>query len=352
MELKTRPKLMHIMLVCLVILTISTVMMIGCTKAEPTIQEPTEVEEPVTQTEEPVTIQFASFDPPNGFVSGAHQAWANELEKRTNGRYKVEFAWGASMGKMPEHYDLVQSGAADVAYFLPKMSPGLFPLSDVTELPWVLTDYETAIKAVWQLYKTGILDKEYSDVKILFMFTGAKTTQFSRMPINSLADMKGKKISGSTDEQVAALEGVKVVVGIPEVYSALDKGVVDVQWLPFPSVPSLNIQEVVKYAKTPVFGNPICVVAMNKSVYEQFPSDIQKIIDDLIEEVMLPLTIEGYNEAGAEGEKLFADAGGTVTEWSQADMAEMERRFPGVWSSWIDPREQKGVAAKQTIEEF
>ena len=86
---------------------------------------------------EPITLKFANQDPSSGFVSDAHKTWAQELERRSGGRYRVEIAWSASMGPLETHYDMVRHGIADVSFFT-ATPPAPFNFGMISTLPWNL----------------------------------------------------------------------------------------------------------------------------------------------------------------------------------------------------------------------
>ncbi|MBN1191590.1 MAG: TRAP transporter substrate-binding protein DctP [Dehalococcoidales bacterium] len=342
----------------MMVLVISILAMSACSKSNTTSTANTATTaaaaaaSTTASTGKVTTLRFATFDAATNLTSKAFQDWADQLEKQTNGQYKVEFSWGSSMGQMAEHYDLVASGVADIAYFLPKMSTGLFPLSDVAEMPWVLKDYETSVSSIWDLYKSGVLDSEYSDVHVLFMFNGSDTSFFSKKPIDSVDQFKGMKIGGSTEMMVKALEGVQVTIGVPNVYSSLDKGIIDCESLAFSMSSSLKLEEIVKYAKRPAFGNPICAIAMNSDVWDSIPADVQGLMTKLVEDVMKPDIIQGYKDAYKESSAAFLNAGGTISDWSDADLAEMAQRFESVWPQWIDPLDAKGLNATAVVDKL
>src|SRR4030042_4905485 len=140
--------LFRVLFVCLICLIFTSLVLVACSTP--------------ASTGAPKVLRFASFDSPKGFTSNAHQVFADELEKRTGGRYKVEIAWGGAMGKTEEHYELVRDGIADIGYFLTALSPGVFPMSDIISLPWVLPSSAESVPAFWEFYKQGHLDKELS----------------------------------------------------------------------------------------------------------------------------------------------------------------------------------------------
>jgi TRAP-type transport system periplasmic protein len=298
-------------------------------------------------------LHLANFDTHDSFTAPAIRSFASELEKRTKGRYKVDIAWAGAMGKMTDHYNLIRTGVADIGYFLPRFSPGVFPLLDFSDLPWVLPDYNLAVKSMWQVYKRGLLDRQFSEIRPIFMWTGTGTNLFSRQPINSLSEMKGKKVqsgSESVDSLLKPMGAVPVSVALPETFEAMQKGVIDAVWGPWISVAPLKWHEVAHYCIGPVFGNALCIIAFNKDTWNGLPRDVQEIIDQLPDDMFIPQIIAGYQDVEGTGKKNFTSVQGKESNWSAEDLNQMSTMFANVWTHWISSTEAKGVPAKATCE--
>ena len=114
-----------------------------------------------------------------------------------------------------------------VADYIVSDSPDLAGL----DLPGVTTDIETARKTV-EAYRPALekyLANDF-DVKLLSVIPYPAQVLFSRVPINGLDDLKGKKIRASgwtTSEFVTALGATGVTLSFSEVPQSLQRGVVD-----------------------------------------------------------------------------------------------------------------------------
>ena len=93
--------------------------------------------------------------------------WADNVEKDSEGRIKVErFASMALGGKPPELYDQVVDGVADIIWTVVGYTPGRFPSTEVFELPFMIDDARAASYAYWHMYEEG-MKEEFSDVHML-----------------------------------------------------------------------------------------------------------------------------------------------------------------------------------------
>src|SRR4030042_3869581 len=76
----------------------------------------------------PIELRLATWGPPEEGQSNRAIAWyANELEKRTNGKFKIKIFWGETLAKMMELPRAVKSGMADMAPVVGVYHPELFP---------------------------------------------------------------------------------------------------------------------------------------------------------------------------------------------------------------------------------
>lgn len=308
-----------------------------------------------TGSTETVTLRFSSWEAETALLSPVFKAWAAELETRTNGKYKVEFIWSGGLGKMGEQYDLVHRGVADLAYMSTDFTPGQFPTADIMGLPWSLPDSQVSVNATWNFYKAGYLDQEFADVHPLMVWSGPGFGLYSTTALNTLADVKGKKVlaGGETEtKRTSAIGGVPVNAGPPEWYLMLQKGTADVANASWEAVGATKIYEVTHYCVDLRASNVCMVLLLNQDTYSKMPDDVKKIIDQLSEEILLPQTIERGKSALADNMKLFSDAGGKVITWSDADMTELGTIYAPIWTDWIAAAKDKGVQAQEAVDAY
>ena len=63
-----------------------------------------------------ITLSFGTFAPPGQKGSLPMQEWCAEVEKRTNGRVKMNYYPGGTLAQGPWLYDAAMTGIADVAH--------------------------------------------------------------------------------------------------------------------------------------------------------------------------------------------------------------------------------------------
>jgi len=113
--------------------------------------------------------------------------WGTELEKRTNGKVKMEYYPAEALGKMAEMYDLVVSGVADLSLHFTGATPGRFPVTDVCQIPFVTKPGTNIEMVAWQMYqKYPEIQKEYSDTKLLALVSSPTHSILTKKPVRKL----------------------------------------------------------------------------------------------------------------------------------------------------------------------
>jgi len=85
--------------------------------------------------EKVITLRFAHFVTSTTLEGKTMQDWANEVEKRTNGRVKVTIYPGATLIPVQQTYDGITKEVADIGYGIFAYHRGRFPIMEVMDLP-------------------------------------------------------------------------------------------------------------------------------------------------------------------------------------------------------------------------
>ncbi len=290
--------------------------------------------------------------------SSMFDSWAAEFEQKTGGRYKVEVVHGGALSSVADSYDAVVDGVADIAQVIPQDTERPFPMAEMIALPWYQVRADTATKALNVLRSKGYFDKEFSDVKIIMMNIGASSDDLLTIkPITGLKDLEGMKIAtggGSRIDVVKALGAVPVFCPPPEVYSMLQKGVVEGIMMTGYSLYTDNTADFLTTLVNPVRLFRIChVTCMNKDVYNKMPDEVKAIIDDMDKDARMSLTgakilADQYDEGIA---KFLSTTGHQIT-LNAEDQAKLETICGKIFQDWIADKEAKGLPGKQIVNDY
>ena len=168
--------------------------------------------------------------PANNFHTENLQQFANDVDKATNGKLKLQLHPNASLFKAPEIKRAVQGGQAQAGEILLVNYENEDPLYGLDGVPFLATSYKDAYK----LYKAErkALEDKLAKQGMLLLYTVPWPPQgiYTNRTLNAAADMKGLKwrAYSPATSKIAELVGAQpVTVQAAEVSQALATGVID-----------------------------------------------------------------------------------------------------------------------------
>jgi tripartite ATP-independent transporter DctP family solute receptor len=234
------------------------------------------------------TMKLGIGHPPGQSFVVASEKFKDMVDKRSNGRLKVDIFHSSQLGGEREMQEMVALGTLEMS--VSGIVVVYEPLFALLEAPFLYRDREhikkvMASAVVADLSQT-LLNKGIRMVG--FYENGFRNITNSKRPINAPADVKGLKIR--TPENLAQLETFKALgaVATPmaysELYNALSQGVVDGQENPLQNIWTGKMYEVQKHlAMTGHIYNSAYILASNK-FWTGLPADLRKIAEESLKE--------------------------------------------------------------------
>lgn len=134
------------------------------------------------------------------------------------------------------------------------------------------------------LYDNATIASEYEDSHLLFMFaTGPGTLHSTNKLIKTPEDMRGMRIRRPSAMAGDIIESMGASpVGLPanDIYTFLQRGVVDGLSFPWEAMANFKLDELTKYHTNMPFYSSALMVTMNKDKYEGLPEGLKQVIDD------------------------------------------------------------------------
>lgn len=215
-----------------------------------------------------------------------HNVWAEHVERHTDGRVKVQLIGGAVLGTPVEHLDICLSGRADIAWIAIGHFPGVFPYSDVRFLPFLYPSGAVGGRVFWEMTEKYLLDTEYKDLKVLYTHPTAVMQLLTRTKqVKTVEDLKGLKIVMDSAVQVTMTEmlgAVPVFVTEGEIFTTLERGLVEGRWREWEGAVTWKEMEVTKYRTGGLdIASNHGMGIMNLDSWNKLPADVQKVIDEM-----------------------------------------------------------------------
>ena len=213
------------------------------------------------------------------------EPWARSVEENSGGKVKIEIFPAMTLGgRPPELIQQARDGVVDIVWTVNGYTPGLFPRTEVFELPTVYkNDPVAANLALFDMFESDLKD-EYTGVEVMFLHVHAGQAIHMRdKEVRSPADLAGTKMRIPTRTGawiIESLGAAPVAMPVPELPPALQKGVVDGAFIPWEIIPPLKIQEQTEFqiegAQMERFGTTTFQVSMNKARWDSLPEDVQQ----------------------------------------------------------------------------
>ena len=301
----------------------------------------------------PIKLKYANFPPAITFPCVQMERWKKEVEKRTNGKVAIDTFPGGTLLKAKGIMDGVIAGTADIGNLCMAYQPGRFLITNAVALPLGLPNAKVASLTLWDLYEK-YKPKAFAKVKVLAMFTTAPSNIMSKIPIRSLADLKGVPIraSGGAAQILKAWGANRVGMPMPETPAALQKGVVKGLFTSLEVMKDFKFAELCKYVTmtdTPVY--PFAVV-MNMDAWKKLPKDVQKVMDDLRVEQSKWTGEYMDNHVVKSMAWSKKEQKVEVIQLSKAEKAKWDKLLEPITAKWIADNKAKGLPAEAIVKDI
>jgi len=209
--------------------------------------------------------------------------WVADMEKKTNGRWKIKLHYGGVLAPPKENYDGIRSGMFEAAGICAAYTPGKNPLHTVSELPFIApNENKDIIQMMVELWKHPALKKELLKWNAVPLLPSA-LCQYHLMgnkPVRTVEDLDGKRIriGGEIAKVLKVFGAVPTLVPAPEVYEAVSRGTLDLVGFPWTyGYGSFKTYEVSKYVSLPMsLGTMSCFYIANKDAWDALPEEFKK----------------------------------------------------------------------------
>ncbi|WP_210490906.1 TRAP transporter substrate-binding protein DctP [Microvirga antarctica] len=278
---------------------------------------------------------------PGNQLTEVVEDWAKRVTAMSGGRLEIQMLPAGSVVPLAQSLEAIKAGVLDGHVSYPTLyagiDPGFAPLGDIPgafDSPYQLVEF-------WYYYGGLELMREaYSRFNIYTIGVGTGSFEAipSRKPLNTLADFKGLKmrsppgISSAIWEKLGA---VPVVMPLTEVFSALEKGVIDAA---DNGTLSYNDQTGVyadaKYTLiNSMHSNGAFDISVNKAKWDALPADLRQMLELSMRDLMVRCIVRVQIDdavvlAKAESKGL------KISELSDAEKVQYRKLAVQAWSDW------------------
>jgi len=189
---------------------------------------------PLPAAAQTITLKAADVHPPGYPNVVAIENLGKKLEAATNGRYKLQMFPSGVLGGEKEMVEQTQVGAIQIARISLGVLGPVVPDVNVFNMPFVFRDEAHMRKVIDGPIGDELLQKiTNSPAKLValgWMDSGSRSL-YTKKPVRKPGDLQGQKIRVMGNplfrDMMNAMGGNAISMGHPEVFSALQTGVVD-----------------------------------------------------------------------------------------------------------------------------
>ncbi len=278
-----------------------------------------------------------------------------DLNNKAESNFEFEMYPANALGDPGAHYDMVVTGEADIGLSVHGYTPGRFPLVSVLELPFLVEKAKNGATIIANLYSEfPEIQAEHSETYPLFIFTPESAQLVStKYKIEKPEDLKGLRVrtpSQTGAKILEALGATPVSIPMPEVYEALQRGVVDAAFVPLEALKNFNFYEIVKYVTIGNFSAQPFFSVMNKDKFESFSDADKEALNSLIGTDLSIKAGSLFDVEGQEGLELTKNKRAEIIELTGDTLKPWEEALKPVAEEWIKEMEGKGLPGKEIYE--
>lgn len=211
---------------------------------------------------------------------------AQEVEKGTNGRIIIKNFFSGSLGGERESIESVQLGTQELTGTSTGPIPNFVPAVKILDIPFLFRDKAHA-RAVLDGPIGQALLKEFDSKgfkALAWSENGVRHMTNNKRPINLPDDLKGLKMRTMENPvHVAAYKGFGIIttpMAFPEVFTALQQGVVDGQENPLSVIMAAKFEQVQKFMTLTAHVYSPALLLMNKASFDKLSPADQKVFLD------------------------------------------------------------------------
>jgi len=312
--------------------------------------------EKVSYTGDPITIRFSTHASLThimykiGFGPGMKL-----MEEKSNGKLIIKTFPGQSLHSVKDGFKALRSDITDITHGYPIYHPKSLPINLVISLPFAFPNAYVGSIVAEELYLKYL--KEECENMGSYLFDYHTTSVYhliSKKPVRALEDIKGMKIrtpAGPAVDIIKKLGGVPVFLSSPEMYPALQRGMVDGVFHGYSAFSRARLYEIAKYVTT--FGATVSTSPewINRKTFDALPQDLKRIVYNT-GRIFSQVMAAAYEEADEAALASMKKAGVEIITLSDKEMDRMKSAVEPLWKQFISKHEASGFPARELVKDL
>jgi len=296
------------------------------------------------RAEAAMTLKMAHIYQQGNIWYETAEAYKQAVEARSNGEIKIDIAPAGTTGDWPQSIEGLLIGTNDIVLQSIGTLDRYNTIAGIEAYPYLIRDLDHFKKVYYGPIGAELFDEIAAKTRFRIIgagYRGARDLSSNRK-VESLDDLKGLKLRVPPLKMYRLtweyLGASPVPMGVAELFTSLQQGVVDGQENPLEVIEGQKFYEVQDFVAETKHVIGAMTFIFSEQRFKSLPADVQKILKEEGEKVMLEATDRMEKKEG-EYKTFLQSKGMTFTQVDraafQAKLAPMKQEFPEL-AGWVD----------------
>ena len=311
-----------------------------------------------TSRAEPIVLRYTAHTPrSHGLYTHAFVPFAELVERETAGRLRLVAFTDQLMHDPIDGFKACVTGISDYTPGYVTYQPGSFKLLHATQLPFLFPTPQVASLVMEELYPRYFKDEyERMGVYLAHIDCTSPYNIISKTPILRLEDLSGIKIrstGGIVADIFRELGAAPVALAASEVYTALQRGVVDAVALSVSDMASYRLQEIGPFY-TRIDLNVLALhFCLSQRAFDSLPPDLKEQFYRLLR-IRSQIAVQNYYSGPGDDRAYAALRGGgtEIIDLDEEERARFREAVAPLRERFIAEHEAEGLPARDCVAEM
>lgn len=304
-----------------------------------------------------VAWNLSTYTRGRGITSLMDEGLAPIVSKATDGNFEIKIHYSGTLSPAKENLDGLSIGAFELALVTPSFHPGKTPALTVFDLPFLpLGDLKVQARTALAFFALPEIEKEGQQWNTRIYLPGLLPTyklMGKGKPPHDIADLRGQRVRalGGVGQALRRIGMVPTSMSSPEIYGALERGLIDSATFPSYALYTYKIYEIADWYTTNMsIGIGASFLGASTAAWNKLPPQYQKLLMDAIPG-SIEAGIKAYDDIEGEGDAAFRKKPGlTAITYSEETLkALVATAAQPVWDEWIADIDKKGYDGKKLL---
>ncbi len=245
---------------------------------------------------QPLVLKMAHIYNPGNIWSDTAEAYAKAVAEKSGGKVRIEIAGSGSTGDWPASIEGLKIGTNHIVLQSIGTLDRYNILPGLEAYPYLIRDVDHFRKVYYGPVGQEFMDEVAKKTSFRIIGAGYRGARWltSNKAVSKVDDIKGLKLRVPPLKMYRMtwelLGASPVPMGVAELFTSMQQGVIDGQENPLEVVDSMKFNEVQKYAIDTRHIIGAMTWIYSDARFKQFPPDVQKLLKEEGERAMLQAT--------------------------------------------------------------